>query len=372
MLQIFKYTIALFLMNCQFSFAQVYMSWNDIETKRFGKETIFSSREDKKPLNGAYKLSENSGAYADISFKNGKIDGIYTSYDFSGNKISEATYKEGKIEGTQKSYFQNGTLQEKTNYKNGLKEGTWTTYNRKGEVIRTETYKKDNKEGKWMKRLKNPAENTTSIVLEYYKNNEPTGTWEERLTDGKLKWEKTYSAKTDYIEKKYHLNGKLSVELTVRDRRKNGIAKYFTPEGILEFKVNYDNDHVVYKEEYFINGILKSKTNYKYGSINGLYESYNEEGIKLKEGKFVDTYKNGVWKTYEKKKGRLFSEITYQNDSKNGIAKYYHTKSKSISMEGKYLNNKQHGIWKHYDLAGELTKEVEFNKGKQISEKSYN
>lgn len=354
------------------SFSQVYMSWNDVQTKRFGKETIFTSKEDKKALNGAYKLSESSVAYADVSFKNGKIEGNYTSFDFTGAKVSEANYTNGKIEGKQISYFQNGNIQEQTNYKNGLKQGTWLTYNKDGNVIRTENYKNDKKEGKWTKKLKNPALNTTSIVTEFYKNDKATGTWEERLLNGKLKWEQNHTSHTNYIKKSYHLNGKLAIELRVKDRRKNGITNYFTPEGILEYKINYDNDHIVYKEQYFENGTLKSKTSYRYGSINGLYERYNEDAIKIKEGNYVDTYKDGIWKIYEGRKGRLQSEMTYKNDKLNGLAKFYDTKSKTLKIQGKYLNGKQHGVWKHFDAAKELIKEVEYTKGRQISEKNYN
>jgi len=352
--------------------AQNYTSWDEIETKRFGKETIFTSRNDNKPLHGNYKISETSGAYADINFKNGKIDGIYISYNSGGNKISEAIYKEGKVEGKYISYFNNGKTQEETFYKNGLKQGTWLTYNKKGEKIKEENYKDDSREGKWIKILKNPAENTTSKVIEFYKDNEPTGRWEERLTDGKLKWEKKYNAPTDYIEKKYYPNEKLSSEVIIKDRRKNGIASYFSQEGILQYKINYNNNNIIYQEDYFENGVLKSKKSYKYGVINGAYEEYNEDGIKIKEGTRKDTYKEGVWKIYEGKKGRLSCEITYKNDNENGPAKFYDTNAKRVEREGQYLNGKKHGIWKHYDLAGELVKEVEYSKGKQVSEKKYN
>jgi len=352
-------------------YSQEYLSWNEITTKRFGKETIYMLTEDKKPLSGAYKVSESSGAYADINFKNGKIDGSYISYDFIGNKESEATYKEGKIYGKQSSYFQNGKVQEVTNYKNGLKDGTWLSYNKKGEIIRTENYKDDKKEGKWTNQSKDPVKNTTSIVTKYYKNDQPTGNWERRLTDGKLVWEELYSAPKDYVKKSYFPNGKLSEELTIKDRRKNGLATYFTPEGILNYKIKYDNDAIIYKEKYYKNGTLNSKTNYKYGAINGLYEKFNEEGIKIKEGNRKDTYKEGVWKIYEGKKGRLRSEITYKNDNQNGLAKFYNTNANSIAKEGQYLNGKQHGTWKHYDMAGELIKEVEYDKGREISEKKY-
>ncbi|WP_299840203.1 toxin-antitoxin system YwqK family antitoxin [uncultured Tenacibaculum sp.] len=352
--------------------AQIYTSWNEVQTKRFGKETIYISKEDNKPLNGAYKIAETSGAYADITFKNGKIDGTYISYDFAGNKSSEANYINGKIDGKQISYFQNGKIQEETYYKNGQKNGTWLTYNRQGKVYRTEQYKNDKKEGKWVKELKNVQDNTKSVIIEFYKNNEPTGRWEERLTDGKLKWEKVHSSPTNYIKKSYHLNGKIAQELQIKNRRKNGITTHYTPEGILRYKINYDNDYITYEEKYFENGTLESKTNFKYGKRNGVYTKFNEDGVKIQEGQYVDTFKSGIWKTFEGKKGRQISALTYKNGKLNGIGKFYNLKSKTVEMQGNYVSGKKHGMWKHYDASGELTKEIEFNKGKQISEKTYN
>lgn len=367
-----NWTLLVLLFINHVGFAQTYTSWDEVDSKRFGKETIFTSISDRKPLNGDYKISEKSGAYADIQFKNGKINGSYISYDSNGKKMSEANYKEGKIEGKQTSYFQNGKIEEETFYKNGLKEGAWLTYNKEGKKIREENYKNDQKEGKWIKILKTPQQNTTSKVIEFYKNNDPTGTWEERLTDGKLKWERRYSAPTDYSEKRYFPNGKVSSEEIIKKRKKNGVASYFSPEGLLQHKINFNNDHIVYKEEYFENGILKKKTSYKYGAINGPYELYNEEGIKIKEGNRKNTYKEGIWKVYEGKKGRLFSEITYKNDKENGLGKFYNTDAKRLEREGKYLNGKKDGIWKHYDMAGELAKEIEYKKGRKVSVKKYN
>lgn len=368
---IFKLVVLFIIIGSHLTYSQVYLSWGDVETARFGKETIYKSKEDNKPLNGPYKISETSGAYADITFKNGKIDGSYISFDFAGNKESEVAYVDGKAEGKNTAYFQNGKVESESFYKNSEKIGTWKTFNKKGEIISTENYKEGAKEGKWTRTLRNPSENTTSIVTEYYKNDKPTGNWEERYTDGQLLWEEIYSAPTDYIKKTYHRNGKLAEERYVEDRKKNGITSFFTPEGILEFKLNYDNDTVVYKEAYYENGILESKTSYKFGTVNGLYQRFSEEGIKIKEGQYKDTYKDGVWKIYDKKKGRLISEISYANDNENGDCTFYN-KAKTPSLKGQYLNGKKDGVWKEFDLAGDLVKETEYDKGKQVSEKSFN
>jgi len=351
--------------------AQAYLTWNEVETQKFGKEVIFKTKSDNKPLQGGYKISETSGAYADLSFKNGKIEGEYSTYDFDGRIESVATYIGGKINGKSISYYQNGDVASEYYYKNNEPDGTWKDYNKKGKIRATQNYKNGKKEGKWTRILKNPAKNTTAIVTEFYRNDEPFGHWEQRLDDGKLNWEQDYTSGVDYIKKTYYPNGKLAEELTIKNRRKNGITKNYTQEGILLYKIEYDNDHVIFQEAYYDNGQLKSSTHYKYGAINGPFVFYNEDGVKTIEGKHKDTYKDGIWKKFDEKKGRLLRETTYKNDVKNGLCKHYN-KAKKVSLEGLYSNGEKDGIWKCYNLAGDLTKEIEYRKGKEISTKKYN
>ncbi|WP_271764714.1 toxin-antitoxin system YwqK family antitoxin [Aquimarina algiphila] len=361
----------IFLCTSFYSQAQNYLTWNEIENIKFGQENIFRTNRDKKNLEGDYKISETSGAYSEIRFKNGKIDGKYIVYDFEGRIASSSTYSNGKIQGKSTTYFQNGNIASEYYYKDHQPIGKWLDYNKKGEITSTQNYKNGKKDGKWTRIIRNPAENTKSTLTEYYKDDQPTGHWEERLIDGPLKWEKDYSSPVDYMRKSYYPNGTLAEERQIKDRRKNGITKQYTQEGILLNKINYDNDHIVDQEVYYKNGILRTKTHYKYGRINGPYVAHTEEGIKIIEGNHKDTYKDGIWRKFDEKKGRLIRETTYKNDVKNGLCKHYN-KAKNVALEGNYLNGKKNGIWKYYDLAGELEKEIEYDKGKQLSEKNYN
>ncbi|MEP0212977.1 MAG: toxin-antitoxin system YwqK family antitoxin, partial [Cellulophaga sp.] len=60
--------------------AQVnYLMWENVDTQRFGKETLFKT--DNKLLNGSYKIAENSGAYTEVTFANGKMVGTKKNYD---------------------------------------------------------------------------------------------------------------------------------------------------------------------------------------------------------------------------------------------------------------------------------------------------
>lgn len=179
---------------------ETYLMWNDVETQRFGKEVIFKI--DNKLLEGKYKIAENSGAYTDVSFKNGRMFGIKKDFDFSGKLEQEVTFNQnGKPNGKSISYYSDGTVFEDFNYKDGLKEGEWKTFDKKGKLRKTETYKNDLKEGKWVAQLLDAGMGVKLVETNFYKNDKPTGTWSQKTEDGRMIWEKSYKAAKDYTEK---------------------------------------------------------------------------------------------------------------------------------------------------------------------------
>lgn len=65
--------IVIFLLATNIKAQVTYLMWENVETQRFGKETLFKAKNEF--LNGSYKLAESSGAYTDVTFANGKIIG---------------------------------------------------------------------------------------------------------------------------------------------------------------------------------------------------------------------------------------------------------------------------------------------------------
>ena len=51
----------------------------------------------------------------------GNREGIYKSYNYSGQLYKEVNYIDGKMNGIYKSYYINGQLQEEVNYIDGKK-----------------------------------------------------------------------------------------------------------------------------------------------------------------------------------------------------------------------------------------------------------
>lgn len=66
------------------------------------------------------------------NYKNDKKDGLFISYDFDGNILTEINYKNDKINGEFKTYYSSGSyrrkLQSNFNYKDGIRDGNFISY----------------------------------------------------------------------------------------------------------------------------------------------------------------------------------------------------------------------------------------------------
>jgi len=81
--------------------------------------------------------------------------------------------------------------------------------------------------------------------------------------------------------------------------RSNGIkvVKYIIGDN------DYDKTTVYYK-----NGRVKQERNYKNGLLNGNLISYWENGLIHTKGKYKESKRIGIWKTFSKKGKLLLSE----------------------------------------------------------------
>ena len=365
-----NYSLMLLLLLTSYVKAQTtYLMWNDVQTQRFGKETLFKS--ENKFLNGNYKLAEESGAYAEATFKNGKMVGVRKDYDFTGHLEQEVNFdQEGKAQGKSISYYSNGEVYRVFNYKNGLKDGVWKTFDAKGMVMTTEVYKNDLKAGKWVRKLKDGRLGTKLIEINYFENNKPTGTWTRKTEDGRPIWERIYTGSKEYIKREYHTNQKLSLEETFKDNRLDGTAKYYNPSGILLAEKNYLEGYLQTEIKFYENGNKKEIVNSKDGYKDGIFQKYSETGKLIVDGKYAIGHKFGEWKHYNDD-NMLEQTYTYANGTKNGISKTYNDAGK-IENEGMYLNDEKTGLWTYYKLNGKVAKEVEYKNDEIISEKKYN
>ena len=100
----------------------------------------------------------------------------------------------------------------------------------------------------------------------------------------------------DGIIKEYYRNGKLAGKWNFKDGKRNGTAKLYYRNGRLWCKENYKND----KEDgafvsYHTNGKLMSKWKCKKGKEVGLYKGFYDNGKLFAAGEYIDGKKEGLW-----------------------------------------------------------------------------
>ncbi len=150
---------------------------------------------------------------------------------------------------------------------------------------------------------------------------------------------------------------------TKRNFMKQFLLLIFTCQVALAQSVNSDTLNQVdpatgYKQGYWIVfNSIKKLPNYPADS-------------KVEEGKFTDSKKIGVWKTYYAS-GVLKSEITYTNNRPSGYAKMYYENGK-LQEEGNWENNRWTGNYKSYYENGQVFYDFKYtNTGKREGVQKY-
>ncbi len=109
-----------------------------------------------------------------IIYKNGKLDGLYKTYYFSGKLKEQKTYINGKENGEWKKYYIDGKLKESGDFINGELEGLYESYYENGTIEIRSEYKNNRLNGLYQFWDKNGYQNTKykytdgDLVLVYY------------------------------------------------------------------------------------------------------------------------------------------------------------------------------------------------------------
>ncbi|WP_430932856.1 toxin-antitoxin system YwqK family antitoxin [Saccharicrinis sp. 156] len=112
-----------------------------------------------------------------------------------------------------------------------------------------------------------------------------------------------------YVE--LYPSGNKRVEMKVVEGNKQGISTY-----------------------YFDNKLTQGIRSYDKNKMDGLWETWNEEGVKLGVASYKKGVKHGEWKIFDE----------------NGTLRY----------DMLYVKGKKSGVWKIYDEKGKLTSKKEF------------
>ncbi|WP_025743485.1 hypothetical protein [Aquimarina pacifica] len=312
-------------------------------------------------LNGDYKAYNKSGALGVHKvFENGTLNGRYLTFYALGeiSKEYEVNYTEGIPTGELKQYYPDGSLLKKRPFKNGKINGIEQVYYNTGESSAEYEYKDDYYNGVYRSFYPNGQPYEVGTTSEGYYN----GDWKFYYSDGTLMRETAYSeGKFNGSYKEYDVDGKLISDFTYRND--DFIAhKHFNKNGEVIQEAKKKNGEFYYQGfsplgDMITEGLYDSK-----GGKKGEWKYYTD-GVLINKGVYEDNLLQGAYYSYYRS-GQEESIAQYKNDSLSGYYVGYHENG-NIARQGWHKNNKAHGFWISYYNDGKIKEKNFYHKGKQ-------
>ena len=120
----------------------------------------------------------------DYNYKNGKLDGLITSWYENGQKNFRGTYKDGKPDGLVTKWYENGQKEEEGTWKDGKEDGLFTEWYENGQKSFEGTYKDGKSDGLWIGWFEN-GQKENEVTYKYGEIVEVIGMWNK---NGSVKW----------------------------------------------------------------------------------------------------------------------------------------------------------------------------------------
>jgi antitoxin component YwqK of YwqJK toxin-antitoxin module len=181
------------------------------ETTFGNGDSIVYLKSTMNPINGIIVFSDNVRIEGrrEISFKNGKYDGVNSWWSSNGQLISQINFSNGKRNGSSKSWHLNGRLKEEAYYKNDILNGIRKYFYDNGQICYEENYLNG------LKHLKNKC---------WYEN-------------GQLMWEENYiNGQRNGLQVHWYENGLLSSKINCKNGLRNGTCITWYDNGNKRFE----------------------------------------------------------------------------------------------------------------------------------------
>jgi antitoxin component YwqK of YwqJK toxin-antitoxin module len=315
-----------------------------------------------------------------IPFEKGREQGIGYEYDKQKNIISIITYKNGFIvknekinrtdekgrkQGVWKTFYDNMNIKTECKYFDDKLNGYYKEYNEKGEVIKTIKYIDGVEQTDAQELVKLDVN-----VTEYYNNGKPKkivtskngikeGIERTYNEDGTISNSKIYkngilvssgivdeSGKYQGPFEEYYPDGTLKSKGEYKDGKKVGKWMYYYPNGVEEQVGVYKND--IPTDEwiwYYPNKQIKRKEKFIKGKEDGEYIEYDENGNIITKGNYYEGLEDGEW-IYEYGD---FKEIgTYKEGVRVGEWKGYFKSNNKLAYSIKYVDGNENGKFIFY------------------------
>lgn len=226
------------------------------------------AQEEESPSKTWMKRYYKSGEFAVYQDRRGNRNGTYLQFRSDGTLECVSPYENGIKEGIEKWYSTDGILEREIFYINGKnKEIGW--YRSDGTLSREEEYRSD---GTLECEREYRSDGTLEREREYL-----TSMWDfDRLDE-------------EWIEKRYHADGTLKVEIPFTNGKKEGIGKWYRADGTLEGEVPYTNGKKEgIEKRYRTDGTLEIEIPYTNDKREGTLLVYDKNGEVVRQDKYVD------------------------------------------------------------------------------------
>lgn len=375
---------------------------------------------DEDGSNGDIKAPSKDTHYLanTFSYKNGRFEGPYISYDWKGNIIEKENYKDGRLDGPRMNRNELATI--KQNYLDGNLDGDVMAYLTLPKRDTLLAFQLKFKDGALQGESKAFHTNGKLAKRGFYLHNEPIDDyqafdtlgalyhyvkfqygfpveekiWEQNMLSVKYEfdwkdsiyfdssdltdvsslnsilysydlysgYDEPYLGRSSLVEKeevKYHLtkyfpNDSISRMGKMDGEKKIGLWKFFDYEGQLLYTVNY-YDTIIH-----LNDSIRFKS-------KGIYYKYDQKG-ELEHKSYlierIQKYDCSHTDHYEVKQYYTIWEKNPQVGRMNGYTKNYYDTG-TLQSEGEMKNGLPTGIWKVYDPNGKLFEVGEYVQGKR-------
>lgn len=258
----------------------------EITTKKREKKNEYSYY-DKSITAYNFQLIKKSGVYD-------PDNGEKTEYWYGGDKIkAKYTLKDGKINGSFKTYYYSGNTEKTGSYINGIANGKYIVYGEDGSKSEEYSMKNDEKDGLYTGYYYDEGKLFLKVIGNYI-NGEKDGIW-----------------KTIVLED----NKERTLEF---ENYKNGIKHGLFQEAKGDSLItgSYKND--------MLNGECKIYVDFSRMLLGGIIRTDISSLTLISEGRYSNDLKSGYWKNYDLT-GSLRSDGAYFEGKESGEWKYYYT-----------------------------------------------
>ena len=192
------------------------------------------------------------------------------------------------------------------------------------------------------------------------------GWWQKKQDNGKLLYEGLFKDDEPVGEfKRYHPNGVIKAVINYPETSDSAQAKLFDERGMLIAAGVYVNQKKAGKWIYYQDKKLIGEEFYIDGLKNGKSKTYYPTGELLEEADWVDNLKNGIYRVYTKN-GKAYFECGMIAGKNDGFCQVFHENGE-LQMEAFYRQNLRHDTWKFYDDQGNLSYELIYDMGELMN-----